>query len=205
HGLHGVLALGGEGEGPKFGADELDLQSPLEGMRPSGVPSVRVAGVQASPLPSLALTGIAGVIAPPPVGVAGTGDGLVIDLRGSYGGAHGAPWTAKGRAEPSKGTGTLALRAEQFSLGRIADVLPRSVLTPENTTLDAALDLGWAGDAVKFGGELAVVGLSLQHDSLAAAPIENVSLGLTLRGTAYPFARRLELEKAEARVRDLIG
>ena len=38
--------------------------------------------------------------------------------------------------------GTLALRAEQFSLGRIKDVLPPSVLTPENTTLDAALDLG---------------------------------------------------------------
>ena len=82
-------------------------------------------------------------------------------------------------------------------------MLPPSVLAPENTTLDAALDLAWAGDAVKFGGELAVVGLSLQHESLAADPIENVSLGLTLAGTAYPAARRLELERLEGKVRDI--
>jgi hypothetical protein len=202
-GVRGVLALGGEGAGPRFGADELDLQSPLEGLRPTGVPSLRVAGGEASPLPSLALTGIAGVIAPPPVGVGGPGGGLVIDLRGSYGGAKEALWTAKGRADPDKLTGTLALRAEQFSLGRIADVLPASVLAPENTTLDAALDLDWAGDAVRFGGELAVVGLSMKHESLAADPVENVSLALTMRGTAHPLARRLELERAEARVRDV--
>lgn len=203
HGLRGGLMLGGEGEGPHFDADELDVQTPLAGMKPSGIPSVRIAGGTASPLPSLALTGIAGVIAPPPAGVAGAPTGLVIDLRGSYGGAHEALWTAKGHAEPERGTGALALRAEQFSLGRIADVLPRSVLKPANTTLDAALDLTWNGDAVKFAGDLAVVGLSLQNEALAVEPVENVSLGLTLRGTAYPLARRLELERAEARVRDV--
>ncbi len=48
-----------------------------------------------------------------------------------------------------------------------------------------------------------MVGLSLQSDALAADPVENVSLGLTLRGTVYPVARRLELERAEARVRDV--
>ena len=48
-----------------------------------------------------------------------------------------------------------------------------------------------------------MVGLSLQHDALAADPVENVSLGINLRGTAYPVARRLELEHAEARVRDV--
>jgi hypothetical protein len=132
-----------------------------------------------------------------------TGAGLIIDLRGSYGGAKESLWTAKGRADLEKGAGKLALRAEQFSLGRIKDVLPPSVLTPENTTLDAALDLDWVGDAVKFGGELAVVGLSLHHESLAAAPVENVSLGVTLAGTAYPAARRLELERLEGRVRDV--
>jgi hypothetical protein len=205
-GLRAVLALGGEGEGPRFGADELDLQTPLEGLRPAGVPSLRVSGGEASPLPSLSLTGIAGVVAPPPVGVAGGGgSALVIDLRGSYGGAREALWTAKGEADPRRQTGKLALRAEQFSLARIADVLPRSVLTPENTTLDAALDLAWAGDAVRFAGELAVVGLSMQHESLAVLPVENVSLGLKMRGTAYPFARRLDLELGEGRIRDLVG
>ncbi len=203
HAVKGGLALGGDGAGPRFGADDLDVETPLSGMRPTGIPSLRVAGGQASPLPQLALTGIAGVIGPPPSGTAGPADGLIIDLRGSYGGAHEALWTAKGHADPAHGTGKLALRAEQFSLGRIADVLPKSVLTPANTTLDAALDLDWVGDAVSFGGELAIVGLSLQSDALAADPVENVSLGVSLRGTVYPLARRLELERAEARVRDV--
>jgi hypothetical protein len=202
-GVSGLFAFGGEGEGPRFGADELDLQSALAGMHPAGLPSVRVKGGQASPLPTLALTGIAGVIGPPPVGVDGPRDGMIIDLRGSYGGARETLWTAKGRAQPDKANGTLAVRAEQFSLGRIADVLPRSVLAPQNTTLDAALNLAWAGEAVKFAGELAVVGLSLEHAGLALLPVENVSLGLSLAGTVFPFARRLELDKAEARVRDL--
>jgi len=202
-GVRGVLTLGPEGEGPSFSADEIDVQTPLAGLRPTGVPALRVNAGRASPLPTLALTGITGVIAPPPAGVPGPADGLIIDLRGSYGGAKESLWTAKGRADLDKGTGKLALRAEQFSFGRIRDVLPPSVLTPENTTIDAALDLAWAGDAVRFGGELAVVGLSLHHDSLAADPIENVSVGMTLAGTAYLAARRLELEKLETRVRDV--
>ena len=59
------------------------------------------------------------------------------------------------------------------------------------------------GDAVQFGGELAVVGLSLHHEALATEPVENVSVGLTLAGTAYPVARRLELERLEGKVRDI--
>jgi len=203
HAVKGGLAFGSDGAGPRFGAEELDVETPLAGMRPTGIPSLRVAGGEASPLPQLALTGIAGVIGPPPSGVSGAAGGLLIDLRGSYGGAREALWTAKGHADPAHGTGKLALRAEQFSLGRIADVLPKSVLAPENTTLDAALDLDWLGDAVSFGGELAMVGLSLQSDALAADPVQNASLGITMRGTVYPLARRLELERAEARVRDV--
>src|SRR6185503_2971522 len=53
-GLHGGLALGGDGGGPRFGADELDVETPLAGMRPTGIPSIRVAGGTASPLPTLA-------------------------------------------------------------------------------------------------------------------------------------------------------
>jgi hypothetical protein len=203
-GLHGGLAFGGDGGGPRFGADELDVETPLAGMRPTGIPAVRVAGGTASPLPTLALTGIAGVIAPAPAGVAGSKkDGLIIDLRGSYGGARETLWTAKGDADPAHGTGKLALRAEQFSLARIADVLPASVLRPSNTLIDAALDLSWLGDAVKFAGDLAVVGLSVQNDALAADPIENVSVRLGMRGTVYPLARRVDIDRAEARIRDV--
>jgi hypothetical protein len=202
-GLHGGLALGGDGGGPRFGADELDVETPLAGMKPTGIPSIRLAGGTASPLPALALTGIAGVVSPAPVGVAGVPAGLVIDLRGSYGGAKETLWTAKGNADPSHGTGKLALRAEQFSLARIGDVLPASVLRPSDTLIDAALDLDWVGDAVHFGGDLAIVGLSVQSDALAADPIENVSVRVAANGTAYPLARRVQLDRAEAKIRDV--
>ncbi|HXJ23646.1 MAG TPA: biosynthetic peptidoglycan transglycosylase [Polyangia bacterium] len=202
-GLHGGLALGGDGGGPRFGADELDVETPLDGMKPSGIPSVRVAGGTASPLPTLSLTGIAGVISRAPEGVPGAKNGLIIDLRGSYGGAKEALWTAKGDADPAGGTGKLALRAEQFSLARIADVLPASVLRPADTQIDAALDLNWVGDAVHFGGDLAVVGLSLQNDALAADPIDNLSMRVGMHGTVYPLARRVDLDRAEASIRDV--
>jgi hypothetical protein len=201
--VRGLLVLAGEDRGPTFGAEELGVQAALVGMRPAGIPVLRVQGGYATPLPTLALTGITGVVAPPAEGTPGPRTGALIDLRGSYGGAREALWTAKGRADPDRREGTLSLRAEQFSLDKIRDVLPRSVLAPENTKIDAAFDLNWLGDALRFGGDVAVVGLSLQHDALAAEPIANVSVGLSLRGTAYPQRRRLELDLVEARVRDL--
>jgi hypothetical protein len=77
------------------------------------------------------------------------------------------------------------------------------VLSPGSTTVDAAFDLAWAGGVVRFGGDLAAVGVSIQNDALASDPVENVSLGLSVRGTVNPDQRRIELEKVEGRVRDL--
>jgi hypothetical protein len=203
-GIKGALALSGD-EGPRFGADEADVNASLSGMKPVGVPALRLAGGFASPLPSLSLTGISGVIAPPPAGTAAAGAArrATIDLHGSYGGAREALWTAKGHADFDQKEGALALRAEQFSLARIADVLPKSVLDPANTTIDTSFDLAWSGGVVRFGGDLAAVGVSIQNDALATDPVENVSVGLSLRGTVNPEQRRIELEKLEARVRDL--
>jgi len=128
---------------------------------------------------------------------------VTIDLYGSYGGAREDLWTAKGHADFDRQEGALALRAEQFSLDKIADVLPKAVLAPANTKLDAAFDLAWSAGVVHFGGDLAAVGVSVQNDALASGPVEDVSVGLALRGTLVPAARRIELERVEARVRDL--
>jgi hypothetical protein len=203
-GVKGGLALSGD-EGPRFGADEADVVASLTGIHPVGVPALRLKGGFATPLPSLSLTGISGVIAPPPAGTTGASAArsATIDLHGSYGGAREALWTAKGHADFDKKEGALALRAEQFSLERIADVLPKSVLNPASTTLDTSFDLAWSGGVVRFGGDLAAVGVSIQNDALATDPVENVSVGLSLRGTVNPEQRRVELEKLEARVRDL--
>jgi hypothetical protein len=205
-GVHGLLALGSDDQGPRFGADEVHVEAPLEGMRPKGLPALRVKGGFATPLPTLSLTGISGIVAPPPSDpavAAPPARGVTIDLHGSYGGAREDLWTAKGHADFDKLEGALALRAEQFSLDKIGDVLPKSVLTPANTKLDAAFDLAWSNGTVRFGGDLSAVGVSLQNDALASDPVENVSIGLAVRGNVVPATRRIELERFEARVRDL--
>ncbi len=210
-GVSGVIALGGSDKGPRFGATELDLRTALSsGLHPQGYPVVHVQDGFATPLPSLALTGITGTVGPPPSAGGSPADqaasrGVVIDLHGSYGGARESLWTAKGTVQPASREGRLSLRAAQFSLDKIADVLPRSVLSPARTNIDAAFDLTWLGDAVRFGGDMAVSGLSLQHDALSAEPIEGLSLGLVLRGVAYPERRRVELELLEGRIRNLVA
>jgi hypothetical protein len=208
-GVRGVLALAGDDQGPRFGADEVHVEGPLEGRHLRGLPALRVKGGFATPLPTLSLTGISGVVAPPPedpaaaAKAAAPGRGVTIDLHGSYGGAREDLWTAKGHADFDRVEGALALRAEQFSLDKIADVLPKSVLAPANTKIDAAFDLAWNAGVVRFGGDLSAVGVSLQNDALASDPVENVSVGVAVRGNVVPAARRIELERLEARVRDL--
>src|SRR6185369_16136838 len=107
------------------------------------------------PLPTLPMTGITGVLrrgsrksetAPVP---------LEIEMSGSYGGAKRSLWTAHGSATLDDGVvdGTLALRAERFSLDKIADILPASVvLKPQDTRVDAAMDLTFSKNRVGFSG-----------------------------------------------------
>lgn len=205
-GVSGALGFADSDKGPRFGAKELHVRSALSGMRPTGYPNVIVKDGFATPLPSLSLTGIAGTVGPPPVGVASkAGDAIVVDLHGSYGGAKETLWTARGGANPATQQGRLALRAEQFSLGKIPDILPKSVLRPEDSSIDASFELLWAGDALTLGGEMAVVGLSLQHEGLASLPIDNLSMSVNMKATAFPAARRLQIEYVQGRVRDLVG
>jgi hypothetical protein len=209
-GVSGLIAVGGGDKGPRFGATELDIRTALaSGLHRQGYPMVRIQDGFATPLPTLALTGITGTVGPPPTAAGAPSDaesrGVVIDLHGSYGGARESLWTAKGTAQPANREGRLSLRAAQFSLDKIADVLPRSVLSPARSNIDAAFDLTWTGESVRFGGDMAVTGISLQHDALSSEPIEGMSLGLVLRGVAYPQRRRVELELLEGRLRNLVA
>lgn len=220
NGIGGVLALGSAGRGPRFGLGEIQISGPLErgGLRPRGYPTIVVSGGYATPLPSLALTGIRGKVHPagqsggpaPGQGQAQVQDPakareLVVDLEGSYGGARETLWTAQGGIVPADREGQLALRANRFTLSKIAEVLPKNVLTPERTNVDATFDVSWAEGAVRFGGDLRVGGLSIQHDGIASEPLRDMNLLLALRGTAFPDARRVAIDRIEARVGALAG
>jgi len=209
--LGGLLALGSAGQGPRFGAGKLTVEQPLAGLRRKGYPSVTVEGAFATPLPKLSLTGIHGKIVPttkpaaPGSGADKPVEELTVDLDGSYGGARETLWTARGGLDPATRAGQLSLRAERFSLGEIADVLPKTILAPANTNVDAAFDVSWAEGAVRFGGNMRLTGLSFQHPALAAEPIQNVDVGLVLRATAFPAARRVAIDRLEGSIGELHG
>jgi hypothetical protein len=204
--IDGVLALGSTGRGPRFGAESVTIAGPLKGARPRGYPTLVVTDGFATPLPNLTLTGIHGKIHP----AAGPDRNdpekmkqLVVDLEGSYGGARETLWTARGSLDPEAREGQVSLRAARFSLGEIADVLPKTVLSPTKTHVDAAFDVSWADGAVRFGGDMQVADLSIAHPGLASAPMLGMQLGLILRGTAFPGARRVAIDRLEGHIDEL--
>jgi hypothetical protein len=207
----GMVRLRGRDSDPRFGASSIKIQVPLRGLRPLPLPKVEIAGGYVEPLPELGLTGITGTIQPAPGASpqARTPQPLLVAMQGSYGGARESLWRATGEVKPPlEGSGlelAINVRAERFSLERIRDILPPSVLKPADTNIDATLDLRYVDGKLGFAGNLDVSGLSLEHEAVSSAPVRNLNLTLGLEGTLDPERRRLELARFEGRSRALTG
>jgi hypothetical protein len=211
----GIVRVRGGDKDPKFGAGKLRMTVPLAGMRPLPAPTVEVSGGYLTPMPNLGLTGIRGTVKPVPAPAGAAGDAgagprpLIVALEGSYGGARERLWTATGQVQPPVDGHALGLnivlRAARFSLERIREVLPPSILDPSATSVDAELDLAVADGALSFRGKLDVSGLQLQHPAVSSEPVRGLALGLALDGKLDPVKRRLELAKLEGRMRGLVG
>ncbi len=200
--VSGTLRLRGNDKDPAFGAGAVDVDVALLGLRPATYPRVRVEEGYLQVLPTLPLTGINGTVAP-----TGSDRRVSIDLSGSYAGAKRALWTATGTVRPRVGQspleGALSLRAEKFTLDKVADVLPAYVLRPQEASVNAALELNLGAGGAGFNGNLEVAGLSLRHDALASEPLESLSFGLRAEGTVEPGRRRLDITKMTAQLRHL--
>jgi hypothetical protein len=185
----------------KFGAAVLDAEGELSGLRPAPKPRIRVTDGFLKLLPALALTGIRGEVVP-------ERQHLRIDLEGSYGGAKETLWNARGTFQPGKTlrdhAGSLSLRAQKFSLGKVTDILPKFLLDPKNTTVDAALAFRLAHGRVAFTGSLDVARLALHHERLAPAPLSDLGFAVRLAVLVDPERRRVEIQQLEGRVRNLV-
>jgi Transglycosylase len=203
--VDGRLANHGNGDAPAFGAESVTIEGPLAGMRPHGFPQISVKEGHVQPLPTLPLTGITGSLRPTPAGE----DAVDVLFAGSYAGAKRSLWTATGKVKPavdwSSVDGQVALRAERFSLDKIADVLPASVLEPENTEIDAAIEARFSGRQVALSGKLDVVGLSISHEKLASEPVENASFTLHFDAAVDRDKRRLDLTMLEGKIGSLVA
>jgi Transglycosylase len=205
--VSGRFGTHGTETNPAFGADSLTLQGTLAGRRPVGWPEVSVREGYVRPLATLPLTGINGAIRPVAPGKGSPARALDLFLSGSYGGAKRALWTATGQLRPSDDfravDGTLSLRAERFSLDKIAEILPSSVLEPENTEIDAAIDAKLEGRRISFSGKLDVNGLSLLHEKLASEPVNDLTFAVHVDGAVDLDKRLLVLNEAEGHLGSL--
>ena len=205
--VSGRFGTHGSETSPAFGADSVTLEGILESLRPVGWPEASVREGYVRPLATLPLTGISGAIRPVATAKGSPARAFDLFFSGSYGGAKRALWTATGHLRPSIDSraveGTLSLRAERFSLDKIAEILPASVLEPENTEIDAAIEAKLEGRRVSFSGKLDVSGLSLLHEKLASEPINDLTLGVQVDGTVDLDKRLLVLNQAQGRLGSL--
>jgi hypothetical protein len=202
--VDGKLGTRNSENAPSFGAESVTIEGPLAGMRPHGFPQISVKEGQVRLLPTLPLTGITGSLRPTEAGE----DAVDVLFAGSYAGAKRSLWTATGKVKPavdwSNVDGQVALRAERFSLDKIADVLPASILEPENTEIDAAIEARFTGRRVALSGKLDVAGLSISHEKLATEPVENTSFTLRFDATVDRDQRRLDLALLEGKIGSLV-
>ena len=200
----GKLGARNSENAPSFGAESVTIEGPLAGMRPHGFPQISVNEGQVRLLPTLPLTGITGSLRPTQAGE----DAVDVLFAGSYAGAKRSLWTATGKVKPavdwSSVDGQVALRAERFSLDKIADVLPASILEPENTEIDAAIEARFTGRRVALTGKLDVDGLSVSHEKLATEPVENTSFTLRFDAAVDRDQRRLDLALLEGKIGSLV-
>jgi hypothetical protein len=202
-----VRLRGGEND-PSFGAASLEIEGAMEGLKPALYPQVRMTEGFLRPLPTLPMTGISALFRPGSRKGGGGPVPLEIEMSGSYGGAKRSLWTAHGSVSLTDGVvdGTLALRAERFSLDKIADILPATVvLEPQKTNIDAAMDLTFSKNRVGFSGNLEVTGLNVHHEKLASEALYGLAFAMHLDGALDPERRRLEIGRFEGRIADLVG
>lgn len=185
---------GKSGFGPGATADKLTFDADLSDLE--GTASIDVVGGTASLTKRLSLTGIHGKIAP------GASGQAKIDLHGGYGGADAELWQAEGSLDALRHEGDLHVRADKFSLDKIAPILRGShIKSPENATVGAALDVSIHGGQATFTGGFEVAGLTVFHPYIAEKPLENLAMKGTIRGRYDHHARLFELDSASVQFR----
>jgi Transglycosylase len=202
----GVAGAMGDSENPSgsgFGAASLLVSAQLTGLRLTGPPEIEVSDGYLQAMPKLGLTGISGHVRRND----SRQDAFLVDLSGSYGGSQETLWRAEGSLVPGKDlsttSGSIRLRAEKFSLARIANVLPPVIQSPSETSLDAELEVSAADGQIRITGGLGVVGLNIFHEGLAAEPVVGMNLSTELKATFVPATHTVHIERLWGRIGNL--
>ncbi|MBI4508882.1 MAG: transglycosylase domain-containing protein [Deltaproteobacteria bacterium] len=139
---------------------------------------VSIQGGKATFWPKMSLTGISGHVRP----TAQEGR-AAVQFTGGYGGVEGNLWHAEGWIEPEPRNAELHLRADRFTLDKLAPILKGTpVVTPERTSIDASVDLELVGGDLSFRGGLGLTGLTVYHPWLADEPVKDLGFRGEING-----------------------
>ncbi|MBP8806929.1 MAG: transglycosylase domain-containing protein [Kofleriaceae bacterium] len=168
--------------------------------REAGRLAATVDGGQLQIWTGLALTGIAGTIAQ-----AATPGQLAVDLTGGYGGVAGTLWTARGWVEPATAAGEVRIKADAFSLEKLAPLLEgrRVLVNYPRTVVDADLVLARRGDVATMRGGFHVADLTVAHPMIADQPVAIESLSGEVDAAYDRATRTLTLRQGDLGTRGL--
>ncbi|MBK9069528.1 MAG: transglycosylase domain-containing protein [Myxococcales bacterium] len=129
---------------------------------------------------------------------------LTLALAGSYGGAKLPLWTAAGALDLNAWQGEVTIAASEFSLGRLAAVLPANMFPDiDKTLIDASLKLSLRDKRITYEGQSHVSGLSLSHPMLASEPLVGIDLASEFGGWLDWPTRELVLREARFVTREV--
>lgn len=175
------------GTGPRASFGDVIVSVDLE--NPLGSARADIGNGQVSLWKGMSLTGIQGDVKQ------GERPGqLVIDLTGSYGGSTETLWHADGWLEPETRQGQLSVKAERFTLNRIAPVLRESMVKEfDETSVDAELTIALSKGIADLSGRLSLTGLNVHHPMLSIEMLRDVSADGELVARFDSKARTFEL------------
>ncbi len=135
---------------------------------------------------------------------------LDLQVKGGYGRVEQVLWQARARArlasmgDPRRAEGSLRIRAERFSLDKLAPILPRRIIpNPGAARLDADLTLELSHGKLTFHGRASLAGLEVVHPKLSARPVRGLGFSADVEGSYLVKQDLLRIRRARIRRRRL--
>jgi hypothetical protein len=135
---------------------------------------------------------------------------LQVKLKGGYGDVEQTLWRATVRArlagllDPRRAEVELWLKADRFSLDKLAPILPKRLIpNPGQAQLSADLTLVLAKGRLTFAGSASLAGLTVRDPYLSRLPVEKLGFEGHVKGSYLVARDLLRIEHARLKLRRL--
>lgn len=125
-----------------------------------------------------------------------------VDLSGGFADEAGQGtadlWSIRGRGRRDLASGEVTVEMKRFELGRVPAVLEKLPLVDSaKATAGGRIELSTADGTISARGELAIAGLNVRHELLAADTVRDVGFAVAFTGDYTPSSHRLAVHEAK--------